>query len=46
MNQIIGYLRAWIKRENAELQIDTTFHFSWLELITICGIIGFAIYLI
>ncbi len=28
-NQLLGFLNAWIRGENAELHIDTTFHFSW-----------------
>lgn len=44
-NQLLGYLRAWVRGENAELHIDATLHFSWAEIVIITGIIGFVVYL-
>jgi len=46
INQLLGYLNAWVRGENAELHIDTTFHFSWVEVAVISGIIGYTVYLI
>jgi hypothetical protein len=42
--QFFGYLKAWIRGEEAELHIDKTWHFAWWELIPILGIIGLIIY--
>lgn len=46
INQLLGYLGAWMRGENAELHIDTTVHFSWQEVAVISCIIGFIVYLI
>lgn len=46
LNQLLGYLSAWIKGENAELRVDATFHFSWAEVAVIAGIIIYTTYLI
>lgn len=44
IKQVFGYLRAWIRGEDAELHIDKTWHLSWLELAAIVVIIGLVIY--
>lgn len=44
INQIIGYLKAWIKGEDAELHVDKTWHFAWWELGAIFVIIGLIAY--
>lgn len=32
MNQLFGFLLAWVRGEEAELHIDKTFHFGWGEI--------------
>lgn len=44
INQLIGYLKAWIKGEDAELHIDKEWSFTWWELGAILVIIGLIVY--
>jgi len=44
IKQIVAYLSAWVRGEDAELHIDTIIHISWAELAIIMGVIGYLIY--
>ena len=43
---MLGYLKAWINGDEAELNIDETWHFGWAEVAAIAVIIGLIIYLV
>ena len=44
MKRIWMYLKAWVNGEDAELDIDKTFSFSWWEMVPIVIIVGIIIY--
>lgn len=46
MNQFIGFLKAWIRGEGAELHIDKTLHFGWGEVGAILIIFSLVILMI
>jgi len=46
IKQILGYLKAWINNEDAELHIDKEWSFTWFEVAAILVIIGLVVYLI
>lgn len=44
IKEILTYLKAWVKGDDAELNIDETWHFSWWELVPIIMIISLVVF--
>ncbi|EDM35214.1 hypothetical protein PBAL39_17071 [Pedobacter sp. BAL39] len=44
IKELIGYVKAWIKGEEAELHVDKTWSFGWWEIIPLVAIVGLIIY--
>ena len=44
IKQILGYLKAWARGDDAELHIDKTWSFTWWEAGAMLVIVGLVVY--